>query len=218
MIMSKNILTIILFALSTFLCRGQYVDNSSSLLKKLGIRSLIVCTDSLCDSCPVDYNDYDTQGRQTYHYEAMMEDRWESFYSKDKELFSIYYFINDDGKITMLDTTFYFYNKDNSIKYLVRKVCSNGEKPITKIDTIYPEKPKKRILKNPTYDNKGKLTSHIVDGINRSCLIPSKGDHTLKYYYNENGLINKIAIFKPTRELYMTWYFIYTYNGIYRRP
>ena len=216
--MTKNILTIILFTLSTLLCRGQYVDNSPTLLKKLGIRSLIVCTDSLCESCPVDYNDYDTQGRQTYHYEAMMEDRWESFYSKDKELFSIYYFITDDGKITMMDTTFYFYNKDNSVKYFVRKECSDGEKLITKLDTIYPDgKPNKRILKNPVYDNKDKLTSHIVDGINRSCITQSKGDHTLKYYYKKNGLINKIAIFKPTKELYMTWYFIYTDKGKYRR-
>jgi len=177
----------------------------------------MVCTDSLCSSCPVDYSEYDRMGRVIFHREAMMEDRWESFYSGDKELFSTYYFEEDDGKITMMDTTFYFYNKDNSLKYYVRKECSDGEKPIIKFDTVYPVKQQKKPLKNPAYSKSGKLMSHVVNGIDRSCLTPSKGENTLKYHYRKNGLIDKIDIFKPTKELYMTWYFIYTDTGKYRR-
>ncbi len=95
--------------------------------------------------------------------------------------------------------------------------CSDGEKPIHKIDTIYPAKSTKKGLINPQYNKAGQLNSHIVDGINRPCLTPSKGNHTFKYYYYKNGLINKIDIIKPTKEKYMTWFFIYETEGEYRR-
>lgn len=210
--------TILILIISLATAFGQYQDNSPALLSRLGIRSLMVCTDSSCSSCPVDYNDYDSKGHRIYHYEAMMEDRWESFYSEDKEIFSIYYLENDNHEITIMDTTFYFYNKDNSLKYAIRKEFSDGANPISKSDTILPFKSEKKQLKKATYNKHGKLISHVANGINRPCLTPSDSEHTLKYYYRKNGLIDRIDIYKPTKELYMTWFFSYTDSGKYRRP
>lgn len=196
---------------------GQYIDNSIKLIKKLGIRSLMVCSDSNCGSCPIDYTEYDSQGRSIFHQEAMMEDRWESFYKEGKEVFSIYYFITDEGNITVIDTTFYFYNVYNSLKYSVRKEYSDGAKSVTKIDTIFPRSQKKQELINPKYNKLGRLTSHIVGEMTRLCLHHSKGQHTLVYSYKKNGLIDRISIYKASNELYMTWYFSYTNKGLYRR-
>ncbi len=109
MTLTKYLQTIIMtLVLLTTNCLGQYRDNSPTLLKKLGVRSLWVATDSLKDGCPVDIFEYDPQGRELYHQVAMMEDRWENFYSNNSLTFSIWYVVDDNGKTTMLDSTFSF--------------------------------------------------------------------------------------------------------------
>lgn len=193
-------------------CSGQYQDNSPDLLKKLGVKSLLVTTDSLQDGCPVDYFEYDPYGRIIYHQLGPTEDRRVFSYSKTNLIYSVEYFEADDGTKTILDTTFYYYNLDNSLKYSIQKSPADSENP-AKTDTIKADTtlktPSTRTLKNPSYNKAKQLISHTVNGIHKACLTPSKGDHVLKYYYNKNGLIKKVDIFTSANKKYMTWFFIY---------
>lgn len=185
---------------------AQHIDNHPNILKANGIKSLMICDDSSCSSCPVEYNEYDSSGRRTFHLEGSSEERWVSVYDHDKKIYDVEYYISDKQEIQILDTTFHHYDDKNNLLYSIKKTYSDGAKPFFKIDTILP----KPVAELKTRRNKsGLIVSQKTGSIYRSCFSPSEGEHTLIYHYLNNGLIDYIDIFNSRKTLYMRWHFRY---------
>lgn len=185
---------------------AQHIDNHPNILKANGVKSVMVCDDSSCNSCPVEYNEYDSLGRRTFHLEGTSEARWVSVYDINKKIYDVEYFISDEQVIMILDTTFHHYNNKNELTYSIKKTYSNGAEPFFKIDTILPQAAAELIIRR---DKSGLIKSQKTGSIYRSCFTPSDGEHTMIYHYLSNGLIDYIDIFKSDKSLYMCWYFRY---------
>ena len=185
---------------------AQHIDNHPNILKANRVKSAMVCDDSLCSSCPVEYNEYDSLGRRTLHLEGTSEERWVSVYDNEKKIYDVEYFTSDEKVIHILDTTFHHYNDNNELLYSIKKTYSDGANPFFKVDTLLPRPALElKIRRNPS----GLIVSQKTGSIYRSCFTPSEGEHTMIYHYLDNGLIDYIDIFKANKSLYARWYFRY---------
>jgi hypothetical protein len=209
-------LILLLLISSSFICecRAQNILNPKPLVKKLKVKSLLITTDSNQMGCPVDYYEYDRNGNRTYHAWSTTEDRTVTVWLDTLEVYSAHFFEGDNENKIILDTTFYYYNSDKSLKFCVVKNCRDS----IYFDTLQPIHLfiKRKRLDNPVYNSSKQLISHTFNGINRPCLTPSKGIHTFKYSYFKNGLIKKVDIYTPAEKKYMTWYYLYEEKEKYR--
>lgn len=199
--------TIMLVTVAAYAQYTEYIINDPSVLAMNKIRTLFVNNhDSSTDHCPLDYYEFDSQGR-VISYGVGASDE-ETVYS-----YNIFGLINNISHIVHLNTDSievtqtesYCYYPDSSFRYRIVKTAGTG-----KTDTLVSRELKFPALKsNIKYDN-GRVISHECRSFNKPCHRKYESTYRFEYHYLSNGLLHKIDIFDLVKgKLADTWYFLY---------
>jgi hypothetical protein len=169
---------------------GDFEIISKNKIKALRIYN---CLEN--SNCYSDYYEFGKCGKIILEQPAMIGYYFKYEYNENCRIKFKYGMSNGHGPDNIWTKTEYHYNEVDSINYRIR-VEFDKEGLVYNLDTLYGASESTRFKALNIIKNKnGQLIQHDCGELHYPCGIFFKGNHIVKYEYQDNGLISKAVIF-----------------------
>lgn len=174
---------------------GQNIINSPEIIKKNKIATLEIINCLSDGFCIYNYYAFNEFGQIKSNYPGIIAIHFKYEYDDNNNL-SRYYVMNNTSKPDSINSRIdYYYSKNGKFKFSVNYFYKYDSDTIIAKDTnfIY-QSPDFLNPENPKYNSKGQIIEHDYGPIYYPCGIIYEGEHTIKYEYKNNGLIDEANI------------------------